>query len=71
MRLRDPAASRDITGRSAYGTVTDLAEAGYMAKQENGCRNRCQTMAHLPLPEPSIQKRGERRKGAMAARFCW
>jgi len=26
--LRDPAASRGITARSAYGTVTDLAEAG-------------------------------------------
>ena len=28
VRLRDIAASRGITGRSAHGTVTDLAEAG-------------------------------------------
>lgn len=28
VRLRDPAASRGTTARSAYGTVTDLAEAG-------------------------------------------
>ena len=28
VRLRDIAASRGITERSAYGTVTDLAEAG-------------------------------------------
>jgi hypothetical protein len=28
VRLRDIAASRGITERSAYGTVTDLADAG-------------------------------------------
>ena len=51
-RLRDTAASRGITERSAYGTVTDLAGAGYVARQKNGRRSRCQTRAHLPLPEP-------------------
>ena len=56
-RLRDIAASRGITERSAYGTVTDPAEAGYVARQKNGRRNRYQTRAHLPLPEPGSQER--------------
>jgi hypothetical protein len=56
VRLRDIAASRGITGRSAYGTVTDLAEAGYVVKQKNGPRSRYQTRAPLPEP-PSSQER--------------
>lgn len=44
-----------ITERSAYGTVTDPAEAGYEVKQKNRRRNRYQTPAHLPLPEPGSQ----------------
>ena len=55
--LRDIAASRGITEPSAHGTVTDPAEAGYMARQKNGRRSRCQTRAHLPLPEPGSQDR--------------
>jgi hypothetical protein len=38
MRLRDIAARTSITGRTAYGIVTDLTEAGYVVKQ--------------PLPDP-------------------
>jgi hypothetical protein len=57
VRLRDLAASLGITERSAYGIVTDLAEAGYVIKQRNGRRNRYQIQAHLPLPEPSSQER--------------
>jgi hypothetical protein len=34
-RLRDIAASPGITDRSAYGIVTDLAEAGYVAEQKD------------------------------------
>jgi len=60
VRLREIAASRGITEGIAYGTVTDLAEAGYVVKQKNGRRNRCQTRAHLPLPEP-LQPRAHRR----------
>jgi DNA-binding IclR family transcriptional regulator len=36
-RLRDIAARVGITERSAYGIVTDLAEAGYAVKQKD-CR---------------------------------
>ena len=67
MRLRDPAASRGITERSAHGTVTDLAKAGYVVRQKNGRRNRYQTRAHLPLPEPSSQ---ERTAGDILALSC-
>ena len=56
-RLRDIAASLGITERTAYGIVTDLAEAGYVVKQKTGRRNRYQIQAHLPLPEPSSQER--------------
>ncbi len=57
VRLRDIAASLDITERGAYGIVTDLAEAGYIVKEKNGRRNRYQIQAHLPLPEPTSQER--------------
>ena len=57
VRPRDIAASRGITGRSASATVTDLAEAGYLVNQKNRRRNRYQTRAHLPLPEPGSQER--------------
>jgi MarR family protein len=57
VRLRDIAASLGITERSAYGIVTDLAQAGYVVKQKNGRRNRYQIQAHLPLPEPSSRER--------------
>ena len=49
-------ASLGITDRSAYGIVTDLAEAGYVVKQKDGRRNRYQIQAHLPLPEPASQE---------------
>jgi MarR family len=56
MRLRDIAARAAITERSAYGIVTDLAQAGYVVKQKDGRRNRYQIQAHLPLPEPASQE---------------
>ena len=51
MRLRDIAASLDITERSAFGILTDLVEAGYVVKEKDGRRNRYHIQAHLPLPE--------------------
>jgi MarR family len=57
VRLRDIAASLGITERSAYGIVSDLAEAGYVVKEKDGRRNRYQIQAHLPLPEPASQER--------------
>ena len=51
VRLRDIAASLDITERRAFGILTDLVEAGYVVKEKNGRRNRYHVQAHLPLPE--------------------
>ena len=56
-RLRDIAAGLGITERSAYGIVTELAEAGYVVKQKDGRPNRYQIQAHLPLPEPASRER--------------
>ena len=57
VRLRDIAAGLDITERSAYGIVTELADAGYIVKHKDGRRNRYQIQAHLPLPEPTSRER--------------
>jgi len=51
VRLRDIAARTGVTERTAYGIVTDLAEAAYVVKHKDGRRNRYQVQAHLPLPE--------------------
>jgi hypothetical protein len=57
VRLRDIAVSLDITERSAFGIITDLAEAAYVIKEKNGRRNRYHVQAHLPLPEPGGRER--------------
>jgi len=57
IRLRDIAASLDITERSAFGIITDLVEAGYVVKEKDGRRNRYHIQAHLPLPEPTARER--------------
>jgi len=57
MRLRDIAATLDITERSAFGIITDLVEAGYVVKEKDGRRNRYRIQAHLPLPEPTARER--------------
>jgi hypothetical protein len=57
VRLRDIAASLNITERSAFGIITDLVEAGYVVKEKDGRRNRYHVQAHLPLPEPGRRER--------------
>ena len=57
VRLRDIAASLDITERSAFGVITDLVEAGYVVKEKDGRRNRYHVQAHLPLPEATARER--------------
>ena len=57
VRLRDIAAGLDITERSAFDILTDLAEAGYVVKEKNGRRNRYHIQAHLSLPEPIGRER--------------
>src|SRR5258707_13604479 len=55
-RLRDIAASLDITERTAHAIVTDLTAAGYVLRQKDGRRNRYQIQAHLPPPEPATRQ---------------
>jgi hypothetical protein len=57
VRLRDIASALDITERSAYGIVSDLASAGYIVKERNGRRNTYQIRDHLPLRESNTRER--------------
>jgi DNA-binding IclR family transcriptional regulator len=57
IRLREIAAALGVTERSAYGIVTDLAEAGYVVKEKDGRRNRYEIQAHLPLRESISEER--------------
>jgi hypothetical protein len=57
IRIRDIAASLDITERRAHGIVTDLTDAGYLVKNKEGRRNRYEVQSHLPVPEPTGQER--------------
>ena len=57
VRIRDIAASLDITERRAHGIVTDLADAGYLIKTKEGRRNRYEIQSHLPVPEPTTRER--------------
>ena len=53
VRIRDIAASLDITERRTHGIVTDLTAAGYLIKTKEGRRNRYEVQSHLPIPEPT------------------
>jgi hypothetical protein len=55
-RLRDIAASLDITERTAQGILTDLTAVGYVVKEKDGRRNRYQIQAHRPRPEPGTRE---------------
>ena len=61
VRLRDIAEALEITERSAYAIVNDLAAAGYVLKEREGRRNRYVVQRHLPLPETSLHERTDRR----------
>jgi hypothetical protein len=63
-RLRDIAAGRGITERSACGIVTGPTAASYVIKQKDGRRNHGQIQAHLPLP-------GARQPGTRDRRSPW
>src|SRR5712691_1099909 len=57
VRLRDIAAMLGVTERSAFGIVTDLADAGYIIKERDGRRNRYEIQHHLPLRESTSRER--------------
>src|SRR5688572_17672855 len=56
-RLRDLAAALDVSERTAYGIVVDLADAGYVVKEKDGRRNRYHIQAHLPLRDSINRER--------------
>jgi DNA-binding MarR family transcriptional regulator len=56
VRLRDIAVALEITERSAYAIVGDLATAGYVLKEREGRRNRYVIQTHLPLPEGNVNE---------------
>lgn len=56
-RLRDLASALDVTERTAFGIVADLAEAGYVVKQRDGRRNRYHIQDHLPLRDTISRER--------------
>jgi DNA-binding IclR family transcriptional regulator len=49
VRLRDLATRLDVTERSAFGLVTDLAAAGYIVKEKAGRRNRYRIQPQVRL----------------------
>src|ERR1700745_3745837 len=57
VRLRDIAASLDITERSAFGIIADLVEAGYVGKEKECRRTRSHIQAPLRLPESADRER--------------
>lgn len=56
-RLRDVAVALDVTERTAYGIVVDLAEAGYVTKEKDGRRNRYHVQGHLSLHDSIVRDR--------------
>ena len=56
-RLRDLAVALDVTERTAYGIMVDLTEAGYVAKEKDGRRNRYHIQDHLPLRDAITRER--------------
>ena len=52
IRLREIGDEVGITERAAHRIVSELADAGYIARERHGRRNRYSIQAHLPLPDP-------------------
>ena len=52
LRLRDIAATLDITERTAARIVNDLVQAGYLTKTRNGRRSSYEIHDELPLRHP-------------------
>jgi len=57
IRLRDIAASLEITERAAFGIVSDLAESGYIVKERDGRRNRYRIEYQRTIREPTARER--------------
>jgi DNA-binding MarR family transcriptional regulator len=51
IRLREIGDEVGITERAAHRIVSELAEAGYIARERDGRRNQYTVQGHLPLPD--------------------
>ena len=51
-RLRDLAAALEVTERTAFVIVADLADAGHIVKERDGRRNRYHVQVDVPLEDP-------------------
>jgi hypothetical protein len=56
-RLRDIADHIGITERAVHRIITDLADAGYIARRREGRRNRYTINTQFPLPDPVARER--------------
>lgn len=56
VRLRDIAATLDITERAAQRIVTELVEAGYLTRKREGRRNTYKVHAKQPLRAPQARE---------------
>ncbi len=52
IRLREIGDRVGITERAVHRIVTELADAGYLARERRGRRNHYTIQTHLPLPDP-------------------
>jgi DNA-binding Lrp family transcriptional regulator len=52
IRVREIGDRVGITERAAHRIVAELADAGYIARERNGRRNRYTINAEVPLPDP-------------------
>lgn len=64
-RLRDVAGALDVTERTAHSIISDLTEAGYVAKEKDGRRNVYHIQAHRPLHDAN----GEQAVGELLSLF--
>ena len=55
IRVREIGDRVGITERAAHRIVAELADAGYIARERNGRRNRYTINAEVPLPDPSAR----------------
>jgi hypothetical protein len=57
IRLREIGDAIGITERAAHRIVNDLADAGYVARERHGRRNRYTIESGLPVPDPLARRR--------------
>ena len=69
-RLRDIAAGRSITERSACGIVTGPTAASYVIKQKDGSRSSTRSSRTSRCAEVPVGDASERSLPSVAARFC-